>query len=64
MNMNSIHSDATYWKDPEVFRPERHLSPDGRKVIKTDHVLPFSAGKYLFNQLWLHNKLCFSFADL
>jgi hypothetical protein len=37
--------DENYWNDHEMFQPERHLSADGTSVIKTDHLLPFGAGK-------------------
>jgi len=44
VNLYSIHLDGTYWKDPEVFIPERHLNDQG-KVFKSDHFLPFGVGK-------------------
>jgi len=44
VNLYSIHLDGTYWKDPEVFIPERHLNDQG-KVVKSDHFLPFGVGK-------------------
>ena len=45
MNIYSVHMDATFWKDPEVFRPERHLDNDGR-IIRNDHLIPFGVGKF------------------
>jgi cytochrome P450 len=45
------HDDESFWQDPEIFRPERHLSPDGRTLIKTDHLLPFSAGIFRLSLL-------------
>jgi len=44
VNLYSVHLDGTYWKDPHVFRPERHLNDQG-KVVKSDHFLPFGVGK-------------------
>jgi cytochrome P450 len=44
VNLHSIHLDGTFWKDPLVFRPERHLNEQG-KIIKTDHFIPFGVGK-------------------
>ena len=44
INLHSVHNEVEYWKDPHVFRPERHLSAEG-KIIRTDHFLPFGAGK-------------------
>ena len=26
VNVHSVHNEAAYWKDPHLFRPERHLS--------------------------------------
>jgi len=44
VNIYSVHMDETYWKDPHVFRPERHLNDQG-KVVKSDHFMPFGVGK-------------------
>lgn len=41
-----------YWKDPEVFRPERHLNEDGTKVIKSDHFYPFGLGISNCSVVW------------
>ena len=46
INIYSVLMEQSYWKDPEIFRPERHLSND-RKVIKSDHLLAFGSGKFL-----------------
>ena len=45
MNLYSVHMDENYWNDHEMFQAERHLSADGTSLIKTDHLLPFGAGK-------------------
>ncbi|KAK4014855.1 hypothetical protein OUZ56_027365 [Daphnia magna] len=45
LNLHAVFQDSKYWKDPEVFRPERHLNDDGSKVIKSDHFYPFGLGK-------------------
>ena len=44
INLHSVHNETEYWKDSHVFRPERHLSAEG-KIIRTDHFLPFGASK-------------------
>ncbi len=44
LNLDAILQDSTYWKDPELFRPERHLNKDETKVNKSDQFYPFSAG--------------------
>ena len=43
INLYSVHMDAAYWKDPKVFRPERHFNGEGQ-LVKTDHLLPFGTG--------------------
>lgn len=43
LNLHSIHMDPEYWNEPEVFRPDRHISPEGQIVI-SDRLLPFGAG--------------------
>ncbi|XP_046656380.1 methyl farnesoate epoxidase-like [Daphnia pulicaria] len=45
LNLDAVLMDDGYWKEPEVFRPERHLNEDGTKVIKSDHFYPFGIGK-------------------
>ncbi|XP_064600806.1 cytochrome P450 2J4-like [Liolophura sinensis] len=40
----SLHKDPQVWKDPEVFDPCRFLDSDGN-IVKSDNLLPFSAGK-------------------
>lgn len=37
--------DQSYWTDPEVFRPERHLNSSG-KLVKSDHFMPFGGGEF------------------
>ncbi|GBN99748.1 Cytochrome P450 2U1 [Araneus ventricosus] len=45
-NLWSIHHNPKYWgKDAEEFKPERFLSDDRKKVIKSDYFIPFSIGK-------------------
>ena len=39
-----IMRDPDYWKDPEVFSPERFLDYNGR-VIKEERFIPFGVGK-------------------
>lgn len=44
LNLDAVLNDPTHWKDPDVFRPERHLNEDGTKVIKNEHFYPFGTG--------------------
>ncbi|CAG7830552.1 unnamed protein product, partial [Allacma fusca] len=44
-NIYAIHHDENIWGDPNNFRPERFLSPDEKKVIKSENLLPFSLGR-------------------
>ncbi|XP_071482221.1 cytochrome P450 2J2-like [Diadema antillarum] len=45
MNILYIHHDPKVWGDPEVFRPERFLSKDGKSFVKHDAFMPFGAGR-------------------
>ena len=42
-----ILRDPDYWTDPNVFKPERFLTGDGKQVIKEERFIPFGVGKYL-----------------
>ncbi|GIY72213.1 methyl farnesoate epoxidase [Caerostris darwini] len=45
-NLWAMHYDPDYWDQPEVFRPERFLTPDGKALIKhPKSYVPFSVGK-------------------
>jgi len=46
-NLHGIHHDKGYWKDPEIFRPERFLDVTGKQLVKHSHFMPFSTGKRL-----------------
>ncbi|XP_075530845.1 cytochrome P450 2J6-like [Dermacentor variabilis] len=41
----SVFNEASFWGDPEVFRPERFLSDDGKSAKKSERLIPFSYGK-------------------
>ena len=40
----SVHQDPEVWGDPENFRPERFIGPDGQ-VTRPEEFIPFSIGK-------------------
>ncbi|KAK7085879.1 hypothetical protein SK128_006582 [Halocaridina rubra] len=44
INLYSIQMDPEYWGDPEVFRPERFIKPDGT-FLKDERMIPFGKGK-------------------
>ena len=39
-----VHHDKEYWKDPEVFRPERWIGEDGKILDHSTHFMPFGTG--------------------
>lgn len=43
----AFHNDANLWGDPENFRPERFIGPNGKLDLKLDKSLPFGGGKRL-----------------
>ena len=44
-NLDSVLQDPEIWGDPENFRPERFIDPDG-KVKRPEEFIPFGMGKY------------------
>ncbi|XP_028915058.1 vitamin D 25-hydroxylase [Ornithorhynchus anatinus] len=43
-NLYSVHFDEKYWRNPEVFYPERFLDSRGQ-FVKNEALIPFSLGK-------------------
>ncbi|XP_054098112.1 vitamin D 25-hydroxylase isoform X3 [Callithrix jacchus] len=43
-NLYSVHFDEKYWRDPEVFHPERFLDNSGY-FAKKEALIPFSLGR-------------------
>jgi cytochrome P450 len=44
VNLASVLKDPEFFKDPNIFKPERFLSKDGSRVIDVDGFVPFSVG--------------------
>ena len=44
--MDSVLQDPDIWGDPENFRPERFIGPDG-KLNKPEEFIPFGTGKWM-----------------
>ncbi|KAL8615093.1 hypothetical protein ACOMHN_009169 [Nucella lapillus] len=43
-DISCVLQDPEIWEDPEDFRPERFIGPDG-KLTRPDEFIPFSAGR-------------------
>ncbi|XP_021697822.1 probable cytochrome P450 305a1 [Aedes aegypti] len=44
MGLHTVQMDPDHWGDPENFRPERFIGPDG-KIINTERLIPFGLGR-------------------
>ncbi|CAG2110465.1 unnamed protein product, partial [Medioppia subpectinata] len=44
-NIWAVHYDPKVWDNPDQFNPNRFLTPDGKHLIKTEALIPFSYGK-------------------
>ena len=45
LNYWAINYDHKLWDEPDEFKPERFLSSDGTKFIRSENSIPFSFGK-------------------
>ena len=45
LNLDKIHHDPDNFAKPDEFLPERFLSADGKKFIRSEKVIPFGYGK-------------------
>ena len=48
INIDSVLNDAEVWKNPQLFRPERHLNLDMTKIVKNGNHIPFGVGTKQF----------------
>jgi methyl farnesoate epoxidase/farnesoate epoxidase len=44
-NLYNASRSKEAWGDPENFRPERFLSPEGKCIVRNDCFMPFSTGR-------------------
>ncbi|CAG2104432.1 unnamed protein product [Medioppia subpectinata] len=45
VNIWAVHHDHKLYQNPELFNPDRFLTNDGKNLIKTEALIPFSMGK-------------------
>ena len=45
MDIRSVHMDDSCWINPKEFRPERHLTPDGKIKKDATNLMSFGLGK-------------------
>jgi cytochrome P450 len=55
----SINTSTEYWKDPEIFMPERFLDENGL-LLPHEKVIPFGLGK----QFWIILKCYADFCTM
>lgn len=53
VNLDSVFKDPLVWKDPELFKPERHLDSNN-KIIKNDALTPFGMGNNIKKRVKFH----------
>ena len=41
------HMDPKYWDDPDTFRPERFIDPNGKIINSKEGYQPFGIGEIL-----------------
>ena len=46
-NFWAIYRDPKLWTNPDQFNPDRFLTDDGKTLLKTEYLIPFSYGKIL-----------------
>jgi len=44
-NLYQVHHDPEVWGEPDEFRPERFLNPDGSCMQRHESLMPFGAGR-------------------
>lgn len=60
VSLFSLHMEKDYWKDPEIFRPERFLD-DAGNLINHDNFLPFGSGSHILHLIFFDFILYFTF---
>lgn len=44
-DLDSVHHDSKFWKDPEMFRPHRFIDESG-SLVTPEQLIPFFLGEF------------------
>ena len=64
-NLRRIHHDPRYWKNPDVFDPDRFYDQENNKCLNSNNLIPFMVGKrFCLGQTLAEKELFLFFVGL